>query len=160
MHILHIATFLLLLISFIKDKEKTKKAIKIAYKKFKKILPIFITMLIVISILLTLLPKEVIATLLDNDNKAISVGLASVIGSITLMPGFIVYPLCGVLLKEGVSYIVLSAFTTTLMMVGIITIPLEATYFGKKVTIIRNLISFAIAIIVAISTGLFFKEIF
>ena len=159
MHILHIATLILLLISYIKSKEKTKKALKIAYKKFKKIVPAFVTMLIVISILLALLPKEVIATLLENDNTALSVGLASLVGSITLMPGFIVYPLCGVLLKEGVSYMVLSAFTTTLMMVGIITIPIETTYFGKKVTITRNLIGFTIAIIVSISTGLFFKEI-
>ncbi|GAH23643.1 unnamed protein product, partial [marine sediment metagenome] len=55
---------------------------------------------------------------------------------------------------------VLSAFTTTLMMVGIITFPLEKEYFGVKVTVIRNIISFFIALIVAIITGIFFGEIF
>jgi len=55
---------------------------------------------------------------------------------------------------------VLSAFTTTLMMVGIITFPLEKEYFGVKVTVIRNTISFFIALIVAVITGIFFGEVF
>jgi uncharacterized membrane protein YraQ (UPF0718 family) len=54
---------------------------------------------------------------------------------------------------------VLSAFTTTLMMVGVLTVPLEKKYFGMKVTIIRNSASFFIALIVALMTGLFFGEI-
>jgi len=55
---------------------------------------------------------------------------------------------------------VLSAFTTTLMMVGILTFPIEKEYFGIKVTIIRNVISLFIALIVAVITGIFFGEIF
>ena len=54
---------------------------------------------------------------------------------------------------------VLSAFTTTLMMVGILTYPVEIEYFGVKVTIIRNVISFFIALIVALSIGFFFGEL-
>ena len=54
---------------------------------------------------------------------------------------------------------VLSAFTTTLMMVGILTYPIEKNYFGTKVTIIRNLISLFIALIVALSIGVFFGEL-
>ena len=76
------------------------------------------------------------------------------------MPGFIAFPLSGILLNKGVSYMVLSAFTTTLMMVGILTYPIEKEYFGVKVTIIRNIISFFIALAVAIMTGIFFGEIF
>ena len=55
---------------------------------------------------------------------------------------------------------VLSAFTTTLMMVGVLTYPVEKAYFGVKVTIIRNVISFFIAFIIAIMIGVFFGEIF
>ena len=55
---------------------------------------------------------------------------------------------------------VLSAFTTTLMMVGVLTYPIEKEYFGMKITVIRNIISFFIAIIVALVTGIFFGEMF
>ncbi len=160
MYYTYAITGLILLISFIINKQKTIKAIKISFIKFKKIFPTFITMLILVSIILFLFPDEVISNYLGNSSKFISVLLASFIGSITLMPGFVAFPLSGILLTKGVPYMVLSAFTTTLMMVGIITFPLEKEYFGVKVTVIRNTISFFIALIVAVITGILFGEIF
>ena len=47
-----------------------------------------------------------------------------------------------------------------LMMVGVLTYPVEKAYLGAKATLIRNLISFAIALVVALATGLFFGEVF
>jgi len=160
MYYAYTITGLMLIISFIINKQKTLKAIKISFVKFKNIFPTFITMLIFVSIILFLFPDEVISSYLGNSNKFISVLLASFIGSITLMPGFVAFPLCGILLTKGVPYMVLSAFTTTLMMVGIMTFPIEKEYFGVKVTIIRNIISLFIALIVAVITGIFFGEIF
>jgi len=160
MYYTYAITGFMLLISFIINKQKTIKAIKISFIKFKKIFPTFITMLILISIILFLFPDEVISNYLGNSCKFISVLLASFFGSITLMPGFVAFPLSGILLTKGVPYMVLSAFTTTLMMVGIITFPLEKEYFGVKVTVIRNIISFFIALIVAVITGILFGEIF
>jgi len=159
MYYTYAITGLILLISFIINKQKTIKAIKISFIKFKKIFPTFITMLILVSIILFLFPDEVISNFLGNSSKFISVLLASFIGSITLMPGFVAFPLSGILLTKGVPYMVLSAFTTTLMMVGIITFPLEKEYFGVKATVIRNTISFFIALVVAAMTGIFFGEI-
>jgi len=146
--------------SLIADWRRTLKAIKIAIKRFINILPAFLIMLILVSIVLFLVPDKVISRYIGSDNKLISTVLASLFGSITLMPGFIAFPLCGILLKKGVSYMVLSAFTTTLMMVGVLTYPVEKEYFGIKVTIIRNTISFLIAMIIAITTGFFFGEVF
>jgi len=160
MYYTYTITGLILLISFIINKQKTIKAIKISFTKFKKIFPVFITMLTLVSVILFLFPDKVISNYLNNYSKFISVLLASFIGSITLMPGFVAFPLSGILLTKGVPYMVLSAFTTTLMMVGIITYPIEKEYFGTKVTIIRNIISFFIALTVAIMTGIFFGEIY
>jgi uncharacterized membrane protein YraQ (UPF0718 family) len=117
-------------------------------------------MLIFISITLFIFPSKMLVNCLRSSGQFHGVFFASLFGSITLMPGFIVFPLCGVLLKQGVPYMVLSAFTTTLMMVGVVTYPIEKKYFGKKVAIIRNVISFFIALIVAIATGISFGEIF
>ncbi len=159
MYYLYIITVFSLLVSFLFDRSKTYKSIKIAYKKFIKILPAFIIMLIIVSLVLFFIPDKVISTYLGNKNKLISMSLASIFGSITIMPGFIAFPLCGILLKKGVSYMVLGAFTTTLMMVGILTYPVEREYFGSRVAIIRNLLSFIIAIIVALAIGFFFGEL-
>lgn len=159
MLILYLATAILFIISLFTNRQKTFKVLKIAFKRFRKILPAFLTMLIFISIVLYLFPQELILEYLGIGNKYLSTLFASLIGSITIMPGFIAFPLAGILRQQGVPYMVLSAFTTTLMLVGIITFPVEREYFGVKVTIIRNVICFVIAIIVAFITGVVFGEI-
>jgi len=157
---LYIVAGLALAISLIASRDKTLKALKIAARRFVTILPAFLIMLILVSVVLFLVSDEVIANYLGSNNKFFAVLFASFFGSITLMPGFIAFPLSGILLKKGVLYMVLSAFTTTLMMVGVLTYPVEKEYFGVKVTIIRNVISFFIALAVAVMTGIFFGEIF
>jgi uncharacterized membrane protein YraQ (UPF0718 family) len=159
-YILYIITILALVISLIASRQKTLGALRIAVRRFANILPAFLIMLILVSIVLFLIPDEVIIRYLGADAKYLAVLSAAVLGSITLMPGFIAFPLAGVLLEKGVLYMVLSAFTTTLMMVGVLTYPVEKAYFGTKVTIIRNTVSFLIALAVAMMTGIFFGEIF
>ncbi|MTI67358.1 MAG: hypothetical protein FH753_12285 [Firmicutes bacterium] len=156
---LYAFTIIILLISFISDKNKTIKGLKVGFKKFKKILPSFLKMLILVSFMLYLLPDKVIANYLGKTNIIKGTLLGSLIGSITMMPGFIAFPLSGILLNKGVSFMVISSFTTTLMMVGILTFPVEKEYFGTKLALIRNTLSYLIAIIIALAVGLFYGEI-
>jgi uncharacterized membrane protein YraQ (UPF0718 family) len=159
MYYLYGATGLAVLISAILDRKKTAAALKIAWRKFAAILPAFLIMIILVSIVLFLIPDAMISHYLGNDSRFIGIVFASSFGSITLMPGFVAYPLCGILLKKGVSYMVLAAFTTTLMMVGVLTYPVEKKYFGVKVTIIRNTVSFVMALLIALVIGLCFGEL-
>ncbi|NOX25114.1 MAG: hypothetical protein GXP59_03180 [Deltaproteobacteria bacterium] len=53
MYFLYILLFIALSVSFIADRNKTYRAIKIAWKKFRKILPAFAAMLVLVSIILT-----------------------------------------------------------------------------------------------------------
>lgn len=160
MYILYILTGLALAVSLFVSRQKTMGALRIAVRRFANILPAFLMMLILVSILLFLVPDEVIVRYLGADAKYAAVFSAAALGSITLMPGFIAFPLAGVLLEKEVLYMVLSAFTTTMMMVGVLTYPLEKAYFGARVTIIRNAASFLIALAIAMVTGIFFGEIF
>ena len=159
MYYLYSITGLALIISFFVDRKKTTAAVKISCKKFINILPAFLIMLIFVSFVLFFVPDKMISNYLGNNDKITGIALASLFGSITLMPGFIAYPLCGILLEKGVSYMVLAAFSTTLMMVGILTYPIEKEYFGVKVTIIRNVISLIIALIIALAIGIFYGEL-
>jgi uncharacterized membrane protein YraQ (UPF0718 family) len=159
MSLLYVLVGLGIAISLIASREKTLLAIKIAAARFLSILPAFLVMLILVSVVLILFPDEVIVAYLGIDNRFAGAFLASLFGSITLMPGFIAFPLCGILLEKGVSYMVLSAFSTTLMMVGVLTYPVEKAYFGARVTIVRNLLSFLTALVIAAATGFFFGEL-
>ncbi|MBP7902537.1 MAG: hypothetical protein KA015_06955, partial [Spirochaetes bacterium] len=78
-------------------------------------------------------------------------------GSIALIPGFVAYPMAGVLVKNGVSYPVISVFITTLMMVGILTLPIEKKFFGWKVSITRNILSFIAAVAIGSAMALIWR---
>ena len=128
-----------LVVSLILSREKTIKALKIALKKFVRLVPPFLVLTVFIAVALYLIPEDLISRALGRENLLLGVITSSLIGSIAFIPGFIVFPLCGLLREQGVSFTVLSAFTTTLMMVGILTFPLEREYLGIKLTIARNI---------------------
>jgi uncharacterized membrane protein YraQ (UPF0718 family) len=157
---LYIVAGLALLVSLVFSRERTVRALKIAARRFIKIFPAFLIMIALVSVVLYLVPDVVISRYLGSDNKFAAMAVGALLGSVTYMPGFIAFPLAGILLQKGVAYMVIAAFTTTLMMVGVLTAPIEKAYFGLKVTIIRNVIGFFIALAVAIMIGLFFGEIF
>jgi uncharacterized membrane protein YraQ (UPF0718 family) len=159
MVVLYAATAAALAVSLAASPRKTLAALRLAVTRLARILPAFLVMLVLLAVALTLVPQEVIRRLLGRESGAFGVAIAAFAGSVTLMPGFIAFPLSGALLKQGVPYTVLAAFTTTLMMVGVLTYPLERQYFGRNVTLARNAASLLIALIVAFVMGLVFGEI-
>lgn len=159
MQFLYIFTIIAFAISFFADKSKTIQAFKIAYKKLKKIAPQFILMLIFISIVLYMIPEQTISYYLGGQNLFVTTIFAALLGSITILPGFIAFPMCGILLQQGVSFTTIAAFSTTLMMVGVVTFPVEKQYFGLKLSVYRNIASFIIAIAVALTIGFLYGEI-
>jgi uncharacterized membrane protein YraQ (UPF0718 family) len=152
-------TGILLIVSFLSDRSKTKKALLMAYKRFLFISPSFLVMLIFVSVLLFLFPQENIVMYLSYGNNLVNIILAAIVGSVTVMPGFVAFPLAGILKNSGISYTIIASFTTTLMMVGTMTFPIEAAYLGKKVTLIRNVLGFIVALIVALVIGIYFGEV-
>jgi|SRR6056297_283402 len=158
MYSLYIISIIFLSISYFFSKEKTIKALKTAWKKFRKILPTYLKLLIILSFVL-LVSDDIIIKYLGGNSTLLGLIMGLITGSITMMPGFIAYPLSGILLEKGVSYMVIAAFITTLMMVGVITYPVEKEYMGKKATIVRNISSFIIAAVIAIAAGLLYGEV-
>ena len=142
-----------LAISFFKDRQKTKAALKKAWKSFENILPQILTIFLVIGFALAIFPPETIRKLLGSESGFLGILAAALIGSITLMPGFVAFPLAAALLKSGAGYMQLAAFVSTLMMVGIITIPIEKKTFGLKATMTRNASAFVFSFVVAIVMG-------
>lgn len=152
-NILYILAVTLLLISLVKDKHKTKKALIKSWKAFTNLLPQLLAIFVFVGILLTLVDSATISKLLGEKSGLIGVLLASVLGSITLMPGFVAFPLAANLLENGAGYVQMAVFISTLMMVGIATLPLESKYFGRKIALIRNGLAFLFSFVVAMVIG-------
>ena len=151
--VLYAGTAALLGVSFVKSREKTILALKKAWKSFENILPQFLAILLLIGFILAVLDEATISKLLGKESGMVGMAIAAVIGSITLIPGFIAFPLAASLLAAGAGYGQIAMFLTTLMMVGIVTLPLEVTYFGKRLAVMRNALGLAYAVLASFLLG-------
>ena len=152
-YILYGLCIMLLLISFSKDKEKTKKAVKNGLKSWEKIMPQFLSITIVISIILAILKPEIISNLIGESSGILGVLLSSIIGSIAIMPTFVAFSTGNTLIQSGAGYAQVSALISTLTMVGFLTYTLESEYIGKKAAFYRNFLAFLFSFIVAAFMG-------
>jgi uncharacterized membrane protein YraQ (UPF0718 family) len=148
-----IFTVAVLIASLVLDKNKTVLGLKRGGRMFFNILHPFLNILILISVALFFIPSALIAEYLGANSGWPGFIIAAIIGSITLIPGFVSYPLAATLLKQGASYGVVAVFITTLMMVGVVTLPLEIKYFGRKTAVLRNAFNFVAALIIGIIMG-------
>jgi len=153
-YILYGVTIALLVISFIKDKKKTKMSLKKACKAFENILPELLVVILLVGVLLAALNPEVISNIIGANSGWLGVMFAAFVGAITLIPGFVAFPTAAMLLQSGAGYMQIGAFVSTLMMVGVVTMPVEIKYFGKKLTVLRNVLAFVFSFIVAYIIGL------
>ena len=147
--ILYGITVLLLIISFFADKSKTKKALKKAFKSFENILPQFLGVMVLVGILLSVFDANFISKIIGNKSGWYGTIISAVVGAITLIPGFVAFPTAAMLLEGGAGYMQIGAFISSLMMVGVVTMPLEISYFGKKLAFTRNILAFMFSFVVA-----------
>ena len=151
--LLYACTLLLLGLCFCRDSAQTALALKKAWKSFEGILPQFLSILVLVGLMLAIVDESLISRLLGAESGALGMALAAAVGSVTLIPGFIAFPLAASLLASGAGYGQMAMFLTTLMMVGIVTLPLESTFFGKRLAVERNLLAFVYAVLSSIVMG-------
>ena len=148
-----IGTLVFLVISFAKDKVKTKQALKMAFGMGKGMLASILSIIFAIGLILSIIPPAEIANFLSDQSVILATIGGALLGTITLVPAFIAFPLVGTLVGAGVSVVPAVAFLTTLTMVGVVTFPLEKKEFGIKFTAVRNSLSFLFAIAIALVMG-------
>ena len=151
--ILYLLALALLGYSWLKDKAKTKAALLKGVRSFLQIFPLFASVLLLIGLMFTFVSPELVARLIGGATGFLGMLVTSAIGAITLIPGFVAFPLAASLLELGAGVMQAAVFISTLMTVGIMTAPLEAKYFGRKATIWRNGLNFVFAFIVALIIG-------
>lgn len=148
-----VAAIVLTVVSLIKNRQKTFAAMKKSKGMMGNMLSDIIAIIFLIGLVLTFIPPETIKSVLGSANTMMSTVVSALVGSITLIPAFVAFPLVGSLVDAGASIIPAVAFLTTLTMVGIVTFPLEKKEFGIKFALIRNGLSFGFAIAIALTMG-------
>jgi uncharacterized membrane protein YraQ (UPF0718 family) len=142
-----------LILSLLKDRQKTRIALKKAFKAFEGILPQFLVVFLHVGMIMAVLDTRTISLLLGKESGAWGVLAASLVGAVTLIPGFVAFPAAAVLLQGGAGATQIAAFVSSLMMVGVVTLPLEIQFFGKRAAFLRNLLAFGFSLVAAVFVG-------
>lgn len=148
--ILGIALFVL---SLTKSRGKAKDAMKKTRGMMKNMIGDIIGIIFLIGLVLTFIPPETIEDVLGSGSPLVASVAAAVVGSITLIPAFVAFPLVGSFVDAGASIVPGVAFLTTLTMVGVVTFPLEKKEFGTRFALVRNVLSFGAAVCIAALMG-------
>jgi uncharacterized membrane protein YraQ (UPF0718 family) len=145
-----IIAVVLLGISFFKEKQKTKEALKATFKIFYVILPVLIFVFVLMGLIEAYVSRETIVSILGQKSGMLGILYAEIVGSIALFMPPAVFPFGGYLLKNGASYGSIAGFIFTAILIGITTLPLEFKLLGKRFTIFRNIFTFVLAFFIAL----------
>ncbi len=124
-----------------------------AIKNFKQFVPVLLGILLLLGLFKHYLSKGLISSIFTG-NLFKDTFLGSVIGSISAGSPITSYIIGGELQKQGISLFAITAFIVAWVTVGIVQLPAEASFLGKRFAIIRNSISFVFSILVAAVTVL------
>ena len=142
-----------LVFAFAKNRAKARQSVVVAASSFFRILPTILIIIILIGLLLAFVPPSEISRFVGEQSGLGGVLLVALIGGVLHIPALLSFPLAASLLESGASITAVAAFITTLTMIGTVTLPLEIRELGKRMALLRNGMSFIIAILIAFIMG-------
>ncbi|HOV28872.1 MAG TPA: permease [Synergistales bacterium] len=146
-----------LALSWRRDRDKTRAALAKARASLLMILSPLVTVILLVALVLTALPPSFLSRLVGAQSGFPGVLLASLAGSVTLIPGFAAFPMAKMLLDNGAGIVQVGVLVSTLMMVGVVTLPMERSIFGWKATLARNALAYGHSFLVGLALWMAFR---
>jgi len=146
-------TVVLLMVSLGKDKNKTRMALKRAWKILITVLPQFGAILLLMGMTLSIAPPETIEHIMGEESGVGGMLAPAFLGAVAPVPVLIAFPVAAQLLQNGAAVMPVAVFVSTLTTVGFVTMPLEMRYLGKKVAWMRNLLALLFSFVSALAVG-------
>jgi uncharacterized membrane protein YraQ (UPF0718 family) len=153
-YVLTVITLIALAISFTLDRKRTGRALRIGVRSLTSLAPVLLGMMGMVGLVLALIPPQLLSELFKHNGTA-GFALVAVVGALITIPAPVAFPLAGSLVKLGASLSSMAAFITTLTMVGVLSAPMEIACFGKRFTLVRQSLSFVLAIAIGGLMGVF-----
>lgn len=140
-------------ISFIKDKHKTKVALLRSWKMFHNVLPDLLAIMLFIGLALSIFTPTFISSIIGESSGFLGIIYSTIIGSIALVPSFIVFPLGNTLIQNGAALPQVAVLMSTMMSVGLVTLSMEQKTFGRRFAYARNISAIIMSLLFALIIG-------
>jgi predicted Fe-Mo cluster-binding NifX family protein len=133
------------------DKVALVHALRSSANQFANLLPILVGVVLLIGIFKAIVSKELISSIFSG-NTALDTLWGACFGSILAGNPINSYVIGGELLEYGVSLFAVTALIIAWVTVGVVQLPAEIAALGRRFALVRNTVSFALAIAIAIFT--------
>jgi hypothetical protein len=130
-----------------------KKAFVKTARSFTRSLPILLGVFLLLSLAATLIPKGLYGRIFTG-NRIFDPLIGALVGSVAGGNPVTSYIIGGELRLQGISMLAITAFIVAWVTVGIIQLPAEALMLGRRFALVRNVVSFFSAVMIAILTVL------
>ncbi len=134
-----------------KEKKSLKKIFLKSLKGIVNALPMMIGIVFSIGLLKSFVSFESLANIFTQ-NKFIDTTLGALLGSVLAGSSINSYIIGNEMLIGGVSLFAVTAFIIAWVTVGFIQIPAEKEFFGSQFTLIRNVSSIFLSIVISLLT--------
>ncbi len=135
-------------------KEETttlKKAFSKALIGFISITPMLIAVIGLVGLMQVYLTPDMLSRLFGY-GPVLDTLSGTLAGAVSMGQGMISYVVAEGLMEQGVSHYALSAFILSWITLGFVQLPAEASVFGIKFTVYRNILTLISTIVIAYAT--------
>lgn len=132
---------------------RIKQAFNKALKSLYSIAPMLLATIGVVGLFQTFVSPETLRSLFSG-NIAGDTFVGTLTGGVSVGQPVISYIIGGELLSEGISLYAITAFILAWVTLGVVQLPLEASIFGTRFTLVRNLLAFVFAMVIALAVGM------
>ena len=130
---------------------KLKKAALGLLNNLKLSLPILVGVLLLVGLINTAIPNHFFAKIFTG-SIILDPLIGALFGSVAAGNPLTSYIIGGELLSSGISLVAVLAFVLSWVTVGTVQLPAESLMLGKRFALVRNGVSFVMAILIALLT--------
>ncbi len=131
---------------------KLREALKKALRSLYTITPMLLGTIGLVGLFQAFVPPETLHTLFSGTLWSDTL-VGTLVGGVSVGQPVISYIIGGELLDEGVSLYAITAFILAWVTLGVVQLPFEASVFGMRFTVVRNLLAFIFAMVTAVAVG-------
>jgi uncharacterized membrane protein YraQ (UPF0718 family) len=127
------------------DPAKAQESILAALRLFAYVVPLILAVMGLVGLIQAWISPDLIARLLGREGGFRALLLAAACGMILIGPAYLIFPLLAAVQRQGARWAVIGTVLTTYA-VKLQMIPLEAGYLGWRFSLVRTLLTLALAI--------------
>jgi uncharacterized membrane protein YraQ (UPF0718 family) len=131
------------------ESQRFRKALEGTWNNFKTSMPILVGALLLIGLANSAIPKGFYGSLFTG-KSLLDPFIGALFGSIAAGNPVTSYVIGGELLQAGVGLTAVLAFVLSWVTVGIVQLPAESLMLGRRFALIRNAVSFLMAVLIAV----------